>query len=197
MAEFEKPKGDPTAFLKPATTCLSPYLKVGTLCFRQSVQRTRHPAFTFCASKHNYSLLRTKEHLCRVQFGCVSARLFYHKLLQVYKQSKNHTRPPVSLEGQVTDSSVFALLDIRHLRIILSPSNKKPLKTCRVRPHNGWPPQFVRSSRLCLPINCCSYCGGSSFTPRAMASITMIGWLITPSASRYAITTVTSKWDSL
>jgi cryptochrome len=29
VAEFEKPKGDPTAYIEPATTCLSPYLKVG------------------------------------------------------------------------------------------------------------------------------------------------------------------------
>jgi len=29
VAAFEKPKGDPSAFLKPATTTLSPYLKVG------------------------------------------------------------------------------------------------------------------------------------------------------------------------
>lgn len=28
VANFEKPKGDPSAFLKPATTVLSPYLKV-------------------------------------------------------------------------------------------------------------------------------------------------------------------------
>jgi hypothetical protein len=28
VAKFEKPKGDPSAFLKPATTVLSPYLKV-------------------------------------------------------------------------------------------------------------------------------------------------------------------------
>ena len=28
MATFEKPKGNPSAFLKPATTVLSPYLKV-------------------------------------------------------------------------------------------------------------------------------------------------------------------------
>lgn len=28
MANFEKPKGDPSAYLKPATTVLSPYLKV-------------------------------------------------------------------------------------------------------------------------------------------------------------------------
>lgn len=28
VAKFEKPKGDPSSFLKPATTVLSPYLKV-------------------------------------------------------------------------------------------------------------------------------------------------------------------------
>lgn len=28
VANFEKPKGDPSAYLKPATTVLSPYLKV-------------------------------------------------------------------------------------------------------------------------------------------------------------------------
>lgn len=28
VANFEKPKGDPSAFLRPATTNLSPYLKV-------------------------------------------------------------------------------------------------------------------------------------------------------------------------
>lgn len=28
VATFEKPKGNPSAFLKPATTVLSPYLKV-------------------------------------------------------------------------------------------------------------------------------------------------------------------------
>ncbi|KAL2623440.1 hypothetical protein R1flu_003645 [Riccia fluitans] len=61
VSEFEKPKGDPTAFLKPATTCLSPYFK----------------------------------------FGCVSARLFYSRLLAVYAESKKHTQPPVSLEGQM------------------------------------------------------------------------------------------------
>ncbi|XP_057837998.1 (6-4)DNA photolyase isoform X1 [Cryptomeria japonica] len=61
VAEFEKPKGDPTAFLKPATTVLSPYLK----------------------------------------FGCLSSRLFYQRLQEVYGKVKNHTRPPVSLEGQL------------------------------------------------------------------------------------------------
>ncbi|MCO5566787.1 hypothetical protein L7F22_020467 [Adiantum nelumboides] len=61
VTEFEKPKGDPTAFIKPATTVLSPYLK----------------------------------------FGCLSARLFYSRLKEVYSQSKSHSKPPVSLEGQL------------------------------------------------------------------------------------------------
>ncbi|KAL7099768.1 hypothetical protein ACP275_09G106100 [Erythranthe tilingii] len=45
VANFEKPKGDPSAFLKPATTILSPYLKFGCLSSRyfyqciQEVQR--------------------------------------------------------------------------------------------------------------------------------------------------------------
>ncbi|CAM8954250.1 unnamed protein product [Rhodiola kirilowii] len=41
VAKFEKPKGDPSAFLKPATTVLSPYLKFGCLSsryFYQSLQ---------------------------------------------------------------------------------------------------------------------------------------------------------------
>lgn len=61
VAEFEKPKGDPTAFIKPATTVLSPYLK----------------------------------------FGCLSARLFYARLKEIYSQSKSYSKPPVSLEGQL------------------------------------------------------------------------------------------------
>ncbi|GAA0149276.1 DNA photolyase [Lithospermum erythrorhizon] len=46
VANFEKPKGDPSAFLKPATTVLSPYLKFGCLSSRyfyqclQEVQKT-------------------------------------------------------------------------------------------------------------------------------------------------------------
>uniref|UniRef100_I1KVB3 (6-4)DNA photolyase n=1 Tax=Glycine max TaxID=3847 RepID=I1KVB3_SOYBN len=41
VANFEKPKGNPSAFLKPATTVLSPYLKFGCLSpryFYQSIQ---------------------------------------------------------------------------------------------------------------------------------------------------------------
>ncbi|KAG2649360.1 hypothetical protein PVAP13_1NG108400 [Panicum virgatum] len=34
VAKFEKPKGDPSGFLKPATTVLSPYLKFGCLSSR-------------------------------------------------------------------------------------------------------------------------------------------------------------------
>uniref|UniRef100_A0ACD5Z8S7 Uncharacterized protein n=1 Tax=Avena sativa TaxID=4498 RepID=A0ACD5Z8S7_AVESA len=59
--KFEKRKGDPSAFLKPATTVLSPYLK----------------------------------------FGCLSSRYFYHCIQDVYRSSKMHTKPPVSLTGQL------------------------------------------------------------------------------------------------
>ncbi|XP_060172790.1 (6-4)DNA photolyase isoform X2 [Lycium barbarum] len=38
VANFEKPKGDPSAFLKPATTVLSPYLKFGCLSSRYFYQ---------------------------------------------------------------------------------------------------------------------------------------------------------------
>ncbi|EES04723.1 hypothetical protein BDA96_04G093500 [Sorghum bicolor] len=61
VAKFEKPKGDPSAFLKPSTTVLSPYLK----------------------------------------FGCLSSRYFYHCIQDVYKSVRNHTKPPVSLIGQL------------------------------------------------------------------------------------------------
>ncbi|XP_051135746.1 (6-4)DNA photolyase isoform X2 [Andrographis paniculata] len=46
VAKFEKPKGDPSSFLKPSTTVLSPYLKFGCLSSRyfyqclQEVQRS-------------------------------------------------------------------------------------------------------------------------------------------------------------
>ncbi|GJX45623.1 (6-4)DNA photolyase [Tanacetum coccineum] len=41
VAKFEKPKGDPSAFLKPATTMLSPYLKFGCLSSRYFYQRCK------------------------------------------------------------------------------------------------------------------------------------------------------------
>ena len=61
IAKFEKPNTDPSAFLQPSTTCLSPYLK----------------------------------------FGCLSARTFHLRLVQVYKEVKTHSQPPVSLRGQL------------------------------------------------------------------------------------------------
>ncbi|XP_074275944.1 (6-4)DNA photolyase [Silene latifolia] len=39
VAKFEKPKGDPSSFIKPATTVLSPYLKFGCLSSRYFYQR--------------------------------------------------------------------------------------------------------------------------------------------------------------
>lgn len=36
-----------------------------------------------------------------LKFGCVSARLFYHRLLAVYRAGGKHSQPPVSLHGQL------------------------------------------------------------------------------------------------
>ncbi|XP_067056147.1 cryptochrome-1-like [Acropora muricata] len=36
-----------------------------------------------------------------VMFGCLSARLFYHKLSEVYARARKHSQPPVSLHGQL------------------------------------------------------------------------------------------------
>ncbi|XP_063072027.1 cryptochrome circadian regulator 4 isoform X2 [Engraulis encrasicolus] len=35
-----------------------------------------------------------------LSLGCLSIRTFYHRLAKVYAQSKNHSLPPVSLQGQ-------------------------------------------------------------------------------------------------
>jgi cryptochrome len=32
-----------------------------------------------------------------LKFGCLSARLFHSRLLQVYREKEGHTKPPVSL----------------------------------------------------------------------------------------------------
>lgn len=36
-----------------------------------------------------------------VMFGCLSARLFYHRLSDIYARAKKHSNPPVSLHGQL------------------------------------------------------------------------------------------------
>ncbi len=36
-----------------------------------------------------------------LKFGNLSIRLFYEKLMEVYRRRKNHSKPPESLEGQV------------------------------------------------------------------------------------------------
>ncbi|MEW5299813.1 MAG: hypothetical protein WDW38_010854 [Sanguina aurantia] len=61
VAGFQKPDTNPSDFLKPSTTVLSPYLK----------------------------------------FGCLSARLFHHRILEVYKTHSGHSTPPQSLRGQL------------------------------------------------------------------------------------------------
>nr|XP_055073415.1 cryptochrome circadian regulator 4 isoform X1 [Misgurnus anguillicaudatus] len=36
-----------------------------------------------------------------ISLGCLSVRTFYHRLSSIYAQSRNHSLPPVSLQGQV------------------------------------------------------------------------------------------------
>eukprot|EP00761_Pharyngomonas_kirbyi_P000650 gb/GECH01000650.1/.p1 GENE.gb/GECH01000650.1/~~gb/GECH01000650.1/.p1 ORF type:complete len:528 (+),score=108.02 gb/GECH01000650.1/:1-1584(+) len=36
-----------------------------------------------------------------LKFGCLSSRLFYDRLQDIYRESKTHTKPPVSLLGQL------------------------------------------------------------------------------------------------
>lgn len=36
-----------------------------------------------------------------LKFGCLSARLLYHRLKDIYARHKKHSQPPVSLEGQL------------------------------------------------------------------------------------------------
>ncbi len=42
-----------------------------------------------------------------IKFGCVSVRLFYERLMQVYRKHKNHCKPPESLEGQLLFREYF------------------------------------------------------------------------------------------
>lgn len=42
-----------------------------------------------------------------LKFGCISVRLFYHQLKDVYRKHKNHSKPPVSLEGQLLFREYF------------------------------------------------------------------------------------------
>ena len=36
-----------------------------------------------------------------LKFGCLSSRLFHAKIVSIYRQKKEHTKPPVSLRGQL------------------------------------------------------------------------------------------------
>jgi len=97
VAKFEKPKGDPSSFEKPATTVLSPYLKVSdmlTIC-----------AYYYATPKEVSSDPFIVSHLL-VQFGCLSVRHFYQCLQEIYRSVKHHTSPPVSLFGQVSCASM-------------------------------------------------------------------------------------------
>lgn len=109
VAKFEKPKGDPSSFLKPATTVLSPYLKVSdelrvasitiisaSELWHASLKDRLETEFFFKKHFWCFSLLYL------VQFGCLSSRYFYQCIQESYKNVKHHTSPPVSLLGQVS-----------------------------------------------------------------------------------------------
>jgi hypothetical protein len=51
-----------------------------------------------------------------LKLGCLSSRLFYHKLAAVYKAVPGHAKPPVSLHGQVCvhEVTVHYIADILH-----------------------------------------------------------------------------------
>lgn len=36
-----------------------------------------------------------------IKFGCLSPKVFYHKLKAIYRKYPNHSKPPVSLHGQL------------------------------------------------------------------------------------------------
>ena len=91
VAKFEKPKGDPSAFLKPATTVLSPYLKVS---FVTDLVQVVVLFILECS-------VETDCYVVMLQFGCLSSRYFYHCIQDVYRSVRNYTKPPVSLTGQV------------------------------------------------------------------------------------------------
>ena len=91
VAKFEKPKGDPSAFLKPATTVLSPYLKVS---FVTDLVQVVVLFILECS-------VETECYVVMLQFGCLSSRYFYHCIQDVYRSVRNYTKPPVSLTGQV------------------------------------------------------------------------------------------------
>lgn len=59
MLQFEKPKTDPSAFIKPATTVLSPYLKFGCLSVRVFHARLAQvrPKSGYCVDTYTYGLM--------------------------------------------------------------------------------------------------------------------------------------------
>ena len=48
-----------------------------------------------------------------MKFGCVSARLFYSKVVPIYRSTPGSTKPPTSLEGQVLWREFFYTVGAR------------------------------------------------------------------------------------
>lgn len=88
VAAFEKPKTDPAAFEKPATTVLSPYLKFG--CLSARVFHAQLSEVSICCRR---SLLPA---------GAVQrAYTDSNGGMQILRKQKKHSLPPVSLIGQL------------------------------------------------------------------------------------------------
>lgn len=59
VARFEKPKGNPAALERPATTVLSPYLKFGCLSARRMHQRLLQVPMVNTCSTHDHHAPQT------------------------------------------------------------------------------------------------------------------------------------------
>ena len=55
-----------------------------------------------------------------MKFGCVSARLFYSKVVPIYRSTPGSTKPPTSLEGQVTTLTLTLTLALTQATLILT-----------------------------------------------------------------------------
>ena len=73
-----------------------------------------------------------------MKFGCISCRLFYHRLKGVYAKHAKHTSPPVSLEGQLLWREFFytvgfATPNFHKVRVLL---NRIVAHQCCIQSHH-------------------------------------------------------------
>ncbi|KAJ8445570.1 hypothetical protein Cgig2_012458 [Carnegiea gigantea] len=101
VAKFEKPKGDPSSFEKPATTVLSPYLKVSDMLTIASASVCLFVLTDYATSKEVCSVAQTFSLYLNFQIYIVLCLRSLVVYLSVYRNVKHHTSPPVSLLGQL------------------------------------------------------------------------------------------------